>query len=126
MPQSFEKAVELYRRAAEMGNAPGQCNLGYMYELGRGVEQSWEEAVKWYSASAQQGFPRAQCNLAWCYENGKGVAKDLAKALELYQAAAEQGYQEASEALERLKDVKPEKKEKGGFLKGFFGGGRGK
>ena len=91
-----------------------------------GVVQSWTEAIRWYKTAAEQKSPRAQHNLAWCYENGKGVAKDLAKALELYQAAAEQGYQEASEALERLKDVKPEKKEKGGFLKGFFGGGRGK
>ena len=65
-------------------------------------------------------------NLAWCYENGKGVERNLARALELYRAAADQGFQEAQEALERLKDAKPEKREKGGFFKGFFGGGRGK
>ena len=124
--QSWEKAVELYRKAADLGNAPGQCNLGYLYEVGRGVEQSWTEAVRWYKAAAEQGFPRAMCNLAWCYENGKGVERNLARALELYRAAADQGFQEAQEALERLKDAKPEKREKGGFFKGFFGGGRGK
>ena len=54
-----------------------------------------------------------------------GVKKDLAKAQELYRAAADQGFQEAAEALERLKEGKPEKK-KSGFLKGLFSGEHGK
>ena len=54
------------------------------------------------------------------------MERNLTRALELYRAAADQGFQEAQEALERLKDAKPEKREKGGFFKGFFGGGRDK
>ena len=67
------------------------------------------------------------------YFSTKGVAASTKRARELYEASARQDYKHAVEALERLKDPAkagekkaPEKKdrkpEKGGFLKGFFGG----
>jgi TPR repeat protein len=45
----------LFRLAADQGNAQGQVNLGYMYQLGLGVKQSDKEAVKWYRLSAEKG-----------------------------------------------------------------------
>ena len=124
--KDVKSAAAWYHKAAERGDRVAACNLGYLYESGEGVEQSWTEAVRWYKIAVEQQSPRAQHNLAWCYENGKGVAKDLTKAVELYQAAADQGFEDASEALERLKSAKPERREKGSFLKGFFGGGKSK
>ena len=34
--QNYEEAVKWYRKVAEQDYARGQCNLGYMYESGRG------------------------------------------------------------------------------------------
>ena len=67
METSYEKAVEYYRKAAEMGYDVAQCDLGYMYEHGMGVEQSYEKAAEWYEKSAEQGYPRAQNNLGLLY-----------------------------------------------------------
>ena len=87
----------------------------------------------WYNHAAAQGQARGQYLLGWCYEHGKGVDASTEKAKELYEASARQNYKYAVEALERLRSPagkkapeKPEKKErkpeKGGFLKGLFGG----
>ena len=57
--QSYEKAVEWYRKAAEQGLARAQYNLGCMYENGTGVAQSYEKAVEWYQKAADQGFEDA-------------------------------------------------------------------
>ena len=88
------------------------------------MKQSWDQAVLYYRQAADLGQARGQYLLGWCYEHGKGVASSAAKARELYEAAARQKYQHAVEALERLSSGKKEKRkpEKGGFLKGFFGG----
>ena len=40
------KAVELYTKAAEAGNARAQCNLGWCYENGVGVEKDPVKAVE--------------------------------------------------------------------------------
>jgi len=47
--------VRHYRMAAEQGDASAQCNLGYMYEHGKGVPQDMTEAVRLYRLSAAQG-----------------------------------------------------------------------
>ena len=59
MEQSWEEAVQWYRRGAEGDDAQAMCNLGWCYETGNGVEQSWEEAVQWYRRSAEAGKARA-------------------------------------------------------------------
>ena len=79
MTQDFAKAAEWYRKSAEQGYARAQCNLGYFYENGRGVEKDLAKAVEWYRKSAEQGYARAQYNLGRCYHNEQGVARDLKK-----------------------------------------------
>jgi len=127
--KDLAEAAEWYRRAAEAGDATGACNLGYLYETGGGVEQSWDQAVNYYRQAAELGQARGQYLLGWCYEHGKGVAPSPERARELYEASARQDYKYAVEALERLRNPgkagekrAPEKKDKGGFLKGLFGG----
>ncbi|WP_051524964.1 tetratricopeptide repeat protein [Megasphaera elsdenii] len=90
--QSYETAVEWYRKAAEQGYARTQCRLGYMHESGHGVEQSYEKAVEWYQKAAEQGHVAAQCNLGVMYEYGQGVEQSYETAVEWYRKAAEQGY----------------------------------
>ena len=94
--------MEWYRKAAEQGDVIAQCNLGFMYQNGTGIEQSYEKAVEWYLKAAEQGFACAQCNLGCMYENGRGVEQSFEKAREWYEKAAEQEYEDAIKALDRL------------------------
>ena len=51
--KDFEKAVKLYRLAADQGHTMAQGNLGWMYTNGNGVEEDLDEAAKWYRRSEQ-------------------------------------------------------------------------
>ena len=99
MQKDAAEAVKWYRRAAEQGHANAQCNLGWCYDSGTGVQKDAAEAAKWYRRAAEQGHARAQCNLGVCYGNGTGVQKDAAEAVRWYRLAAEQGYANAQNNL---------------------------
>jgi len=78
-----EKAVELWKIAAEKGYAPAQYNLGNCYQDGVIVKKNYKKAVKLYQLAVDQGDLYAYNNLAHCYMHGQGVKKDLKKADEL-------------------------------------------
>mmetsp|Transcript_7908 Transcript_7908/g.14602 ORF Transcript_7908/g.14602 Transcript_7908/m.14602 type:complete len:179 (+) Transcript_7908:388-924(+) len=89
--RDFEKAVELFKQAADQGHAGAQFKLGnvgvqlylgVMYAKGEGAEQDFKEAVKWFRQAANQGDACAQCFL------GDGVKPDFEKAVELFRQAA--------------------------------------
>jgi TPR repeat protein len=61
--QDDGKAVELYTKAAEQGDADAQYNLAYMYQHGRGVAQDYGKAVELYTKAADQKHADAQCQL---------------------------------------------------------------
>ena len=88
----FPKAVEYYRKAAEIGLPEAQNSLGVCYQLGIGLTENYREAISWYKKSAEQGFVKGQFNLAQCYDYGWGINKNLSEALKWYKKAAEQGY----------------------------------
>jgi hypothetical protein len=90
--KNYIEATKYYRKSAEQGNSNAQCNLGFCYELGKGVSQDYTEAVKWYRKAAEQGNASAQFNLGRCYHSGHGVGKDYLEAVKWYRYAAEQSY----------------------------------
>ncbi len=118
----IEKALALYERASEKGNAAAQNNLAYFYKKGYGVRQNMTMAIRLYRAAAQQGkrfvepflltpsymvcfilgYPAAQYNLAYCYEKGLGVQKKLHEVVKWYRLASENGVEKATIALNRL------------------------
>ena len=53
-------AAELFRRAADKGDANGQFFIGLSYEMGRGVPQEKSEAEKWLRKAAAHGSANAQ------------------------------------------------------------------
>jgi len=93
------KAVELYRQAANMGDAEAQYQLGTCYDLGNGVAQDYKQAVHWYTKAANQGYATAQYNLGLCYDEGYGVAQDYKQAVHWYTKAANQGVAAAQHNL---------------------------
>jgi len=64
-----------YWKAADQGNAAGQCFLGEMYENGRGVAKNDAEAAKWYRKAAEQGNALGQENLRRMQQAGRGVVQ---------------------------------------------------
>jgi soluble lytic murein transglycosylase-like protein len=58
------EAALLYCKAARLGDAPAQFNLGWMYAHGRGVERSDSTAAFFFHAAAEQGWAQAQRMLA--------------------------------------------------------------
>ena len=102
-------AIELLRKAAELGYAPAQYLMGGVFYVGSDVpedEVEWlqkvaklglapkknlAEAAKWFRKAAEQGFVDAQIDLAWMYDDGDGVPEDKTEAARWYRKAAEQG-----------------------------------
>ena len=52
--QNDKEIIQLWKLAAEQGNATAQYNLGVAYDNGRGVAKSHQEAAKWYRLAADQ------------------------------------------------------------------------
>ena len=65
------KAVELYKRAANLGHAAAAYTAGVMYEHGRGVPQDFERAMKFYKRAAAKGYAAAMINLGCMFTNGQ-------------------------------------------------------
>ena len=89
--QKYEKALEYFKEAAELGDAIAQFFTGMMYDEGVGISQDFEQAVFWYTKAAEQGDASAQCRLGRMYRDGEGVAKDREQASYWYKKAGEQG-----------------------------------
>jgi TPR repeat protein len=89
------KALELYRKAADLNYAEAQLLLGIMFDQGIGLTQDYAQALDWYRKAAEQGYAKAQYNLAALYDEGLGVEQDYSVAGLWYRKAAEQGYANA-------------------------------
>ncbi|CAI9300006.1 unnamed protein product [Lactuca saligna] len=85
-----EEGVALYRKAAELGDAAGQCNLGISYL--QAEPPNMKEAVKWLYQASLAGYVRGQYQLALCLHRGSGMNQNLPEAAKWYLRAAEGGY----------------------------------
>ena len=61
----FDKAIEWYTKAADLGNTDAMKMIGYMYTLGSlyGGEDDLEKAIEWYQKAADLGNADAQSYL---------------------------------------------------------------
>ncbi|XP_060196136.1 F-box protein At1g70590-like isoform X3 [Lycium barbarum] len=85
-----EEGTCLYRKAAELGDPVGQCNLGI--SLLQANPPDPEEAVKWLYKASVAGHVRAQYQLALSLHKGRGPNNNLQEAAKWYLRAAEGGY----------------------------------
>jgi hypothetical protein len=87
----YATALRLYRPLANQGNAEAQYNLGWMYDIGKGVPKNDAEAAKWYRLAAEQGVAKAQTALGVIYTFEALRTGDYTEALRWYRVAANQG-----------------------------------
>ncbi|MCH5185597.1 MAG: SEL1-like repeat protein [Oscillospiraceae bacterium] len=93
------KEVYWLTKAAYMGDARSQCELGKYFLSGHGTNVNIEKAAYWFGKAAEQNDPVGQLNLGNCYKNGQGVSVDYEKAVEYYTLAAEQDNPQAQYLL---------------------------
>ena len=90
--QQYEKCFEGHLVLAEQGYPLAECQVGYFYYDGLGVEKNLAKAVWWTRRAADHGDRDGQCNLAWFYEDGIGVERDMEQAAFWYRQAALQDH----------------------------------
>eukprot|EP00956_Cyclotella_meneghiniana_P042819 scaffold249326_cov50-Cyclotella_meneghiniana.AAC.4 len=104
LPFDKSKAVELFRRASELGSAGGHYSLGNSYERGNGTEIDMKRAVHHWQIAAMMGHTGAREKLGlFEAENG-----NYPRAMKHFMIAAKCGSQKS---LDIVKE-------------GFTGGGR--
>lgn len=87
---------------AEQGYPLAECQVGYFYAQGLGVERDLDRALLWTRRAAEHGDRDGQFNLGCFYEEGTVLARDMEQAALWYQRAARQGHAEAAERLRAL------------------------
>ncbi len=98
----YEKATELFRRAAMSGNPRALNNLAMAYFRGLGVERNIREAVDCFERAVHAGDGGAAYNLGYIYQYGVGVVPDRARAIGWYRRASELGNANAHRMLGEL------------------------
>jgi len=108
--QDYNKAFELFSKAAKQGNSTAMYHLGVMYYNGTGVEKDAVKAADYFrqnidapdygfSFTSIIGYTEALANLGLMYYDGIGVDVDLQKARELLEKAEKRGDGKAMYAL---------------------------
>ena len=95
----YARAAALVRKAADLGVAAAQFNLGLMYDKGQGVTRDYAQAMVWYRKAADQGLAPAQYNVGALYASGQGGRRDDVQAMSWVRRAAEQGYAPAQRSI---------------------------
>lgn len=72
-----DRAVKLYRKAAEQGYADAQFALGRCYAMGKGVDMDVKNAVHWCRRAAMQGHVVAQYLINLSEKNAESAWKTL-------------------------------------------------
>jgi TPR repeat protein len=107
-------AIQLYRQAADLGDAEAARTIAFFYEKGHipagfqgessrppvpiiftiaiyVVAQDYGQAMQWYRKAADLGSPMAMTDLGFLYEHRDGVPPDYGQSMQWYGKAAERG-----------------------------------
>jgi TPR repeat protein len=90
--ETYAEAFRLSRLAAEQGNIIAFGDVGYCYQIGRGVERDYGEALKWLLRGVEHDQRFAESHLGEMYKNGWGVPQDDVEAVKWFRRSADQGY----------------------------------
>jgi|GEM_PF-3465122 len=94
--KNLDKALQWFKKSAELNYPQAQFNLGVMYYTADGTPKNLPQARRWFERAEVQGNPRAAFNLGVMYYNAEGVKTDYAKANEYFLKAVAAGSGEAA------------------------------
>lgn len=89
VPMDAKGAIDLYERAAALGNMPSAYRLGHIYMAGEYEDQ--KRCFDMFTKCAMAGFAYAYGDLGDCYYYGVGTPKDMAAAVRWYENATREG-----------------------------------
>ncbi len=99
---NLARANDLYRAAAERGNAQAMWNLGVNHLGTKGGRRDPEQALRWLREAARRDHALASWALARLYLAGTLVERDPREALDLLERSARAGSRSAVETLVAL------------------------
>ncbi len=100
--KQYEQCFEGHLALAEQGYPLAECQIGYFYYDGLGVEKDLAKAVYWTRRAADHGDRDGEFNLAWFHEDGIGVERDMEQAIFWYRKAALQDHDLAIQKCKEL------------------------
>ena len=116
LPQNHAKALDLWRRAGELGYAQAYNNLGFAYSNGRGVDVDKKKAVHYYELAAMMGSVHARNNLGMIEKN----AGNVDRAIKHCMISVRGGHTDSLERIKQLfKDGHATKEEYTAALQGY-------
>lgn len=90
-----KKALELYKKSAQLSFAPAQHALGMIYGNGlNGIEQDLSQAKKYFQQAAQNGLEQANIDLSVLLLE-KGDTAQQAEALKILEPYVQKGHHQA-------------------------------
>ena len=100
LSQNDAKALELWHRAGELGNANAYCCIGNAYMAAQGVERDMKKAKHYWELAAMNGDVEARYNLG--FNEGQAGIGNKDRALKHFMIAATGG---CVESLEKMKEL---------------------
>lgn len=85
--ENKDKAIELFRRGAELGHAACMQNLACYYARGDYLKKDEKKAFALFEQAAMKGNGLAMRDLGRCYQFGNGCRGNMKKAVEWYEKA---------------------------------------
>ena len=98
LSQDYDKAMELWQRAGELGCAGAYYNIGNAYYQGRDVERDEKKATHYYELASMGGIAEARFNLG----NAEWRAGNLERALKYYTISAGDGDNDSVKSIQHL------------------------
>lgn len=89
--EKYDKAMECFLDAADMGSANAINAIAIYHYEGRGHEKNLQKAAQWFRYAAEMGYASAQRNLGDCLRKGEGAPVNMEEAFAWYMRAAEKG-----------------------------------
>ena len=90
--RNYERAIDYYRRASDLGDGGAAFNVATFYLKGEGVKRDFKEARRWLALSADRGCADALYQIGCLYFNGTSVDQDYREAMTWFERAAEKRY----------------------------------
>jgi len=89
--QDYTQAAEWFTKAANAGYGPGLDGLGFLHQMGLGVERNTDRAYELYKLAAEDGDEQGMFHVGACYSRGIGVKADQKQAIHWWLKAVESG-----------------------------------
>lgn len=99
---NVSKAIEYFKRAADLGNKNAMRSMALEYISGENVEQDVDKGIEMLTELADNGDTMSVYKLGKIYLNGDAVFKDLDKAEKYLRQAADDNNEYAVYALAKL------------------------